>query len=298
MKRIAILTISLLLVGLAYGQKTRRSTGEFQVKLTREMSEAEACETCMRMAMVQAIEKAFGRVLVQGNTTVVENVDTGEAVETNQTFNLIAETYVNGDWIKTLNEECERFQDGEDLWVRCQVKGKVQELTQPAYDLQVSTLDCEESRCATDRFVDGEPFYLYFKSPVDGYLTVYIGDPTITQRLLPYRQMPSDLYNAVPVQADEEYILFSMRQDPFDLRGYVDEYEMYASKPVDQNRIYVVFSREPLIKPALYAGEDPKAEQAEMPLELAPEDFVRWLAKQRRYNPDIQVERLDVLITQ
>lgn len=297
MKRSLSLILLSLLVVAAMAQKTKRSTGEFQVKLTREMSEAEACETCTQMAMIQAIEKQFGRVMVQGNTTVIENVNTGESVETKQTFNMIAETYVNGDWIETLDEECERFIDEGDLWVRCRVKGKVQELLQPAYDLQVQALDCTDPDCATDRFVDGEPFYLYFKSPVDGYLTIYIGDPTLTQRIFPYRQMPEGLYNSVPVGADEEYILFSMARDPFDLRGYVDEYEMYASKPVDQNRIYVIFSEEPIVKPALYVGEDPKGEAADMPLELDSEDFNRWLASQRRYNPTMQVQRLDVMIT-
>ena len=286
------------LMGTALAQKTKKSSGEFQVKLTRELSEAKACEQCIQLAMVEAIEKAFGRVLVQGNTTIIENIETGESVETSQTFNMIAETYVNGDWVETLSESCDRFEDDGDLWVRCKVKGKVQELIQPEYDLQVSALDCEEAGCVTDRFVNGEPFYLHFKSPVDGYLTVYIGDQTITQRIFPYRNMPGDLYNAVPVEADEEYILFSLNPDPFNLRTYVDEYEMYTDKAVDQNRIYVIFSKEPLIKPALYAGTDPTGESTEMPLELAPDDFTRWLSKQRRYNPDIQVKRLDVIISQ
>lgn len=298
MKRILTLIFLGLLVSALFAQKQKRSTGEFQVKLTREMSEAEACEQCIQLAMIEAIEKEFGRVMVQGNTTVIENINTGESVETSQTFNMIAETYVNGDWVETLSEECERFSEEGDLWVRCKVRGKVQELVAPAYDLQVSALDCTHPDCTTDRFVDGEPFYLYFKSPVSGYLSIYIGDPSVTQRIFPYRQMPEDLYNSVPVRADEEYILFSMAQDPFDLRGYVDEYEMYASKPVDQNRIYVIFSEEPLVKPALYAGTDPEGGDMEMPLELEPDDFNRWLASQRRYNPTLQVKRLDVMITQ
>jgi len=262
------------------------------------MSEAQACETCEQLAMIEAIEKAFGKVLIQGNTMVIENTTTGESVETSQTFNMIAETYVNGDWLETLSSSCERFEDQGDLWVRCKVKGRVQELVQPEFDIQVAALDCEAVACSTDRFADGEPFYLYVKSPVDGYLTVYMGDPTITQRLLPYRNMPSSMLNAVPLKADEEYVLFSAAKDPFGLMGQVDEYSMYAAKPVDQNRIYVVFSKEPLVKPALYAGDDPAGEQVEMPMEMETESFQKWVAKQRRYNPEMQVKRLDVMITQ
>lgn len=298
MTRIYLLLCLLCLsASVALGQKTVKSTGEFQVRLTREMSEAQACETCMQQAMIQAVEKAFGRVLIQGNTTVIENINTGETVATNQTFNVIAESYVNGDWIETLDESCERFIYDEAIWVRCEVKGRVRELEQPKYDLQVKALDCESLTCATDRFTNGEPFFLYFKAPVDGYLTVYLGDMTITQRLLPYSRMPRDMVNAVPVEADEAYILFSQRKDAFDLRTYVDEYEMYTSKPIDQNRLYVIFSREPLVKPALYAGDDPGNDDMEVPLQLAPDNFQKWLAQQRRYNPDIQVERLDLLIS-
>jgi hypothetical protein len=297
MKRLYLFFLLLGALSLVWGQKTVKSTGEFQVKLTRDMSEAEACEACLEQAMIQAIEKAFGRVLIQGNTTVIENVNTGETVETTQTFNMLAESYVNGNWIETLKEDCERFEYEGDLWVRCSVKGRVQELTQPEYDLKVMTLDCEDPACQTDRFVNGEPLYLFFKAPVDGYLTVYIGDPSVTQRLLPYSRMPQGMVNALPVEADEEYILFSQDQDPFDLGYYVDEYEMYTANANDQNRLYVIFSREPLVKPSLYAGKDPGGDNMAMPTQLSPEDFQTWLAKQRRYNPDIRVQTMDIVIS-
>lgn len=298
MKRLYLLLLLCGAFALTWAQKTVKSSGEFQVMLTREMSEAQACETCIQQAMIQAIEKAFGRVIIQGNTTVIENINTGETVQTSQTFNLIAESYVNGNWIETLQEDCERFVYHEDLWVRCSVKGRVQELIQPAYDLKVMALDCEDPACQTERFVNGEPLYLFFKAPVDGYLTIYLGDPTITQRLLPYSRMPRGMVNALPVEADEEYILFSQDQDPFDLGSYVDEYEMYTDQANDQNRLYVIFSREPLVKPSLYAGEDPGGDDMDVPWQLTPEDFQKWLAKQRRYNPDIQVQTMDILISE
>ncbi|MEM9987515.1 MAG: hypothetical protein AAF804_20675, partial [Bacteroidota bacterium] len=62
MKKISTLLILMALMGSALAQKTKKSSGEFQVKLTRELSEAKACEQCIQLAMVEAIEKAFGRV--------------------------------------------------------------------------------------------------------------------------------------------------------------------------------------------------------------------------------------------
>ncbi|MEL6628503.1 MAG: hypothetical protein AAFQ83_24115 [Bacteroidota bacterium] len=293
-KALLFLCISCFALALS-AQRVKKSTGEYQINLTRsDFSEAEACQKCQEIAMIEAIEKQFGRVILQGNSTYIENTNTGEKVETNQIFNVIAETYVNGEWIETLEESCDRFIDNGDFWVKCQVKGKVREMVAPKLDLVAKTLDCESKTCITTEFVDGESFYLYFKSPIDGYLTVYIGDAEMTQRLLPYRQMPKGMLNGVKVKADEEYILFSSREDQLELGPYVEEYEFYTESDVDQNRLYVIYSKDPLVKPSLYRNPDQGA--GEMPMQLPIMDFQKWLAQQRRYNTDMQVLRLDVTI--
>lgn len=292
---LTILLALLWALPLAQAQKTRRSEGAYQLRLTgSDLSEAQACQQCRELAMIEAIEKAYGRVIVQGNSTSVENIQTGEAVETNQIFNMIAETYVNGEWVRTLDEACERFTEGGEFWLRCTVKGVVRELVSPAIDLQAFTLDCDRPGCRAEMFEDGESFFLYLKSPVDGYVTVYLADVHTAQRLLPYRQMPETFINGMPVKADEEYILFSRQAAPPGLRGYVDEYELYAAGSLDHNRLYVVYSAEPLVKPALYqAGA---ASDYDMPLQLPAEDFQKWLAKQRQYQQVMQVQRLDITI--
>ncbi|RMG65402.1 MAG: hypothetical protein D6722_15980 [Bacteroidetes bacterium] len=284
-------------LSLAQAQKTRRSEGTHQLRLTdSDLTEAEACQQCQELAMIEAIEKAFGRVIVQGNTTSVENIQTGESVETTQIFNMIAETYVNGEWVRTLDESCERFTEGGEFWIKCQVKGVVRELTDPEIDLQTFPLDCEQANCRTEMFQDGESLYLYLKSPVDGYVTIYLADVHTAQRLLPYRNMPEAMVHGLPVKADEEYILFSRAAAAPAMRGYVDEYELFAGRPLDQNRLYIVYSAEPLVKPALYRARE--ASDYDMPLQLATEDLQKWLAKQRRYQEVIQVQRLDISIRQ
>ncbi|MDX2247733.1 MAG: hypothetical protein SF052_13195 [Bacteroidia bacterium] len=284
------------MVGTLFAQKTQKSSGEYQLSLTNSnFSEQAACQYCLERAMVDAIEKAFGSVVIQGNTTSVRNENTGETVETTQIFNMIAETYVNGQWLKTLDEECERFtSDNGEFWISCKVKGTVQELEKPSIDLKIKALDCESAGCETSQFKDGESFYLYLKSPVDGYVTVYLSDAYTAQRLFPYRNMPSDQMNSVPVKADKEYILFSGAKDQFGLKSYVDEYELFANEEVDQNRIFVVFTQEPITKPALSKGG--KNESVEMPMELKSDDFHEWLAKNKQYNKDMEVARLDIMI--
>jgi hypothetical protein len=74
-----VLLLLLLSSGLLlFGQKQKRSTGEYQLNLSRsDLSEARACEYCKEMARIQAIEKVFGSVIIQGNTTTIRNSRTG-----------------------------------------------------------------------------------------------------------------------------------------------------------------------------------------------------------------------------
>jgi len=291
---LTLLGLLILLSPLGMAQKVKKSSGSYQINLTQsDFSEAEACQKCKEIAMIEAIEKQFGRVVIQGNTTVIQNTNTGEEVETTQIFNMIAETYVNGEWIETLEESCERFLYEEEFWVKCAVKGKVREIIEPKIELQAKTLDCLQPNCESDDYVDGESFYVYLKSPVDGYITIFLSDAQTAQRLLPYVEMPQGMMNAVPVKADEEYILFSREMDKLNLGPYVDEYEMYAENEVDQNRVYVIYSKKPLTKPALYQNEET---DYDMPMQLSSENLQKWMAKQKRYNPDMQVFRMDISI--
>jgi len=280
-----------------FAQKQKRSTGEYQINLSKsEFSENEACDACKELARINAIEKVFGTVIVQGNTTTIRNTRKGQEVKTDQVFNMIAETYVNGDWIQTLDESCERFVYENEFWIKCKVKGVVKELTGPKVDIAVKPLDCAENNCETQDFKDGEDFFVYLKSAQSGYVSVYLSDGDIAQRIFPYREMPEDQLNGVKVKADKEYILFSKNKDAFDLYSYVDEYELYAEKEVDQNRIYVIYSEKPLVKPSLNEG-NAQAAGVEMPMELDFQDFQRWLAENRRYDDGIQVERVDITVT-
>ena len=295
MKKILTLIALLTMMGFsAHAQKEKKSSATYQINLTQSnFTESEACQKCKELAMIEAIEKQFGRVVVQGNSTLIKNTTTGEETETTQIFNMIAETYVNGEWIETLDESCERFVYEEEFWVKCSVKGKVRELLQPKIELVTKTLDCLQDNCESDEYEDGESFYMYLKSPVDGFVTIFISDAEVTQRILPYSKMPKGMMNAVEVKADEEYILFSQEKDKLNLGAYVDEYEMYAENEVDQNRIYVIYSEKPLIKPALYKSEE---EEFDMPMQLDSEDFQKWMAKQKRYNPEMVVFRSDITI--
>ncbi|MDX2286932.1 MAG: hypothetical protein NW241_22400 [Bacteroidia bacterium] len=289
-----LLLAALLLPLLLPAQRLRTARGEYQLNLSRSaLSEADACRQCKEIAMVQALEAEFGRVMVQGNSTWVQNTQTGEQVQTEQIFSMIAETFVNGDWVRTQEESCERFVENGEFWLRCAVKGQVQELARPRMDLTVKPLRCEDPGCETTVFKDGDPLYLNFKSPSDGYVSVYLAGPETVQRLLPYRDMPEGQAQGVRIKGDRAYTFFSRSLDRLDLYAYVDEYEMFAENEQDQNRLIVIFTEAPLDKPVLLPGA---AGSTPMPMELTSVQFQKWLAAQRRHQPEMQVARVDLLI--
>ncbi|MFK7969652.1 MAG: hypothetical protein AB8F95_04755 [Bacteroidia bacterium] len=296
MKKLSLLIFILFLGLLVFGQKEKKSSGEYQLNLTRsELSEAQACEKCKELARVQAIEKVFGTVIVQGNATMIKNTQTGETVETEQTFSMIAETYVNGDWIKTIKESCERFVENDEFWVKCSVRGVVRELIAPEIDLEIQTLGCPETTCNKIHFNDGDPFYLSIEAPVKGYLTVYLADDQVSQRVFPYRNMPESQVNGVEIPADKPCVLFSRAADMLGLGAYVDEYDLYAESPKDINRVFIVWTPEPLVKPRLQTAKtDGQGEN--MPLELSFTDFQKWLSQNRRYQTGMIVKRVDITI--
>ena len=84
----SLLCIILLLSLNGFAQKTKKSSGEYQLRLKNTgLNEEEACEECIQKARINAIEKAFGTVIIQGNTTYIENVNSGKKTETKSIFN-------------------------------------------------------------------------------------------------------------------------------------------------------------------------------------------------------------------
>lgn len=294
MKRLIILLIILAPAVSVFGQKVKKSEGEYLLNLSRSnLSETQACEQCKELARVQAIEKAFGTVIIQGNTTYIRNTQTGKDVRTEQQMNVLAETFVNGDWIETTDESCERIFEKDEFWIRCSVSGKVRELSEPPIRLDVKAMRCDQAGCDGTRFQDGDPLYLAVQAPQSGYISVYLANHETAQRLFPYRGMPDEQINGAKLAADKAYLLFSRKHDPFGLGRLVDEYALYAETEQDLNRLYVVYSKTPLNKPLL---KNRRHSLMQLPPELSAAEFQRWLSQARAISKDVAVERLDLEI--
>ena len=93
-----------LISQVVFTQSVVRTTGTAQLELTDDKSRLEIISQLRQLATIDALEKAFGRVIFQGNATYVTNIQTGQQeAQTNTVFHTIANTFVKGEVVRELD---------------------------------------------------------------------------------------------------------------------------------------------------------------------------------------------------
>jgi hypothetical protein len=276
------------------------------VELLNNMSLNEARAQARDRAALNALENAFGTSIIQGvQVRVQDNVGTRDA-GAQRYFNLIADSYVQGEWVETLSEEFEVTTETAvgarqpSVWVKCKLSGTARRITEPRPQLDAEALNCPSANCATARFIDGDALYLSVRSPVDGYLQVYLEDGDAVLGLLPYQQMPEGMHEAFPMVAEKEYIFFSTRPEHnyFTNPGFQeDELQLSAEGPQTYHRIYLVFSTHPLTKPYLRAARASQRGYT-LPRQMSRTDFHQWIAQMKTLGDAFYVQTLDITVAQ
>lgn len=291
-----IVTLLLIFTSqVIFSQDFVRTTGTAQMELTIDKSRQEINNKLRELATIDALEKAFGRVIIQGNTTYITNLQTGQEVKTNTVFNTIANTSVKGEVIREIeikftDIEGYKIIDGryqKITEIRCNIELIVREIVTPPITITSFPLGCMDEKCRTTSFKNNDRFYLFFVSPTKGYLTVYLDDTKVSQCLYPHVYMTSEFEDGVPIEADRKYFLFS------DI-----DYSLYADGLQDMNRLFIIFSKTPMNKP--YLSEDNIIDQNGyiLPRSIPSEDFQRWLISYRSIGRNnVQVEVIDITIT-
>ncbi len=286
-KFLGIFFVVIGMMSLSHAQKIVRTEGSAQVKQESHMTFIEASNLAIEQAKIAAIEKVFG--------TYVEQ-QTDMTIEEGMTFyNIIGSTKVRGEWIETIDEPriTTRIQQinteggkRDITWVSCEIKGKVR-MVLPRAILNYEILNTPNPQSRTSSFLDGEQLYVYFKSPVDGYLSIFLEDDNGVYRLLPYAEMASEYKNGALVLGDKDYLFFSPSFNSFPL-SEVDEIIMNLTKDrTEYNYVYIVFSQDQYIKPTL---KDSYQDQGRIiPGSLTKSEFEDWLSNNRVSSESFQV---------
>lgn len=309
-KIIRLLTLLyILFLPALYAQKSKEpkesnSEGEALVELTGNMTMHAAEATALQNARINAIEKIFGTAIFQGNSTFIRNKVTGDETRTETMFNMIADSYVNGDWIEDLKPpRCEKITDDDKFYIRCQVYGRVREMVRPKTSFECFPLNRPDLNYKTDQFRQNQQLYLYFRSPADGYLTVFYVSDNEAFRILPYQQTPPEEANMFHVIADKSYILFSSEMGEHLSKNVVDELVLETVDTQTIDRLFLIFSHQLLMKPGLenkdqvYLSVEDMDRGFTMPKSMEAEDFQKWLMKNRIYNRQIEVKIIDITIS-
>lgn len=265
-----IVCLCFLCVG-TFAQRTEKVCAEYIYHAPENISLEEAKRIALERAKIQAIADEFGTIVSQSNTTLVSNRNG----ESSSDFFSLGGSEVKGEWIETIGKpEYEINYEQGMLVVKAMVSGRIREIVSAQIDLKAEVLcngtDLKFSR--TD-FKSGDDLYLYFQSPVNGYLAVYLLDEVsqMVYCLLPYK---SSSEAVTPIVKDKPYIFFSAKHAG-DKGHLVDEYTMTCNNPVERNTIYVVFS------PNEFAKANSNNVDELLPQELSFEEFQKWLVKGR-----------------
>jgi hypothetical protein len=287
---IIILLFCFLVTG--YTQKIKIESGTAQIKVEKNITEEEATKKAEELAKINAIENAFGTFVEQESNITVNSGKSD--------FRIIGSTKVKGEWIETLEKKISKdFQEEKGLygpeqtaWITCTIKGKIKRAT-PKANIDFSSLSCPDLNCRSTTFKSDESLYLYFKSPLNGYLSVYLEVEDTVNRLLPYSSSQNS--SSVNVKADKEYFFFVANQSVSEF-GKPDEVKLYTTRKQEINTLYIIFSEEDFFKPILNPGKDMK-DGYFLPKSLSKSKFEEWLSQNRAILDDFLDKTISIEIT-
>lgn len=287
-----ILLLSTVIIQPLFAQKIVNSNGEANIRVEQSMSVDEAYEMAEQLAKIDAIENAFGTYTEQQMDMTIRDGQTS--------FDIIGTTKVLGEWVETTNKKFTENFNTEDTkygrrdvkYIKCNIRGKVRKSIVKA-KLEHEILNAPYLHARTQEFLNDEQLYIYLKSPVDGFLSIYLDDGTNAFRLLPDTYSPRLYGSGVYIKGDLEYFFFAPNRNSLPQQD-VEEYEMFTNKEIEHNYIHIVFSEQKFVKPILKGKE--KDEEKVLPKSLTTKKFKEWLSENRASSESFQDIMVNVSI--
>ena len=289
MNRILFISIlaAFVLPCSALSQEIRKVSGTYTYVAPKSQSTEEAEIKAINEAKLHILADTYGTLVGTVTTTAISNGGNGNP--TTDTYE-IGESEVKGEWLNTIGQPVivKEFRNGE-LAITVSITGLVREITggQVEFDAKVLRNGTEDKYESLD-FNDGDDFFMAFTAPVDGYLSVYMYDGGAAYCMLPYKTQTDGLFK---VRGGVRYILFSKQDTDESFPAYlVDEMEVFATKEVEFNRLYVIFS------PTMFIKAQDSSIAEDLPRKLDFKSFQQWLFKLRKRDRNMAVKLFDITI--
>ncbi|MBR3981970.1 MAG: hypothetical protein IKJ90_01430 [Bacteroidaceae bacterium] len=258
--KIIAITLALFCINFSYAQKN--VSGEAQLSIYLEDSDitpAEAKRLCIEKARKDAIIKRYG----QNISAFTKSVDINRNGQSESYFK--DNTYIssNAEWLRDTKEP-EIIWELKDSELICTAKvwGIAKEKNNNIkIDWKIFVGGADE-RYEGEDFNDGQKIYIKVKSPIDGYLAVYLKDDNGYNTLLPYKNNRSGQHL---IKGGETYILFNKEYDK-----NATEYKLGTSEETEFNDIIILFSPNKFTKCTENKGNGLH------PNTISPDEFEEW----------------------
>lgn len=270
MKKYIFCLISIMLLPILVMSQDEVSA-EYIYYADPSQSLKEAKAAAIESARIAALGNKYGTLITQDILSQMNNKDSY--------FSLLSSIEVKGEWIEDLitpETKIVEILENDVQVIKAKVKGLARPISNSAADFEVLALrnGIDHQRFCDTNFKEGDKLYLYFKSPVDGYMAAYLIDEKQQVFCLLPQENSSD--GQQKVIHNKEYVFFSEKLDA-DFK-YQDGMRVTCeSEGVELNRIYVMFSPNPFVKPIDQEGGTVGDKHLVLPRQLSMKEFSRWM---------------------
>lgn len=244
-------------------QRVATVCGEYRYTVPGEIPLNRAKQIAIDKARNEAIANEFGQVVSQSTNTTIHSSGSQSSVQSDS----YASTESKAIWLSDTKEpEVSIAYENDVMVITASVCGKARELKTAEVELRMQVVS---NGIETERFKNNEKVAIHFKSPVNGYVSIFFRDDNagMIYCMMPYENEDG---TAREVKSNKEYIYLST-EDP--IYPYQEETILVTDKTVEFDTFILVFSKKDFSMPSSEAGE--------FVPELSVEDFQKWLRKNR-----------------
>ena len=226
-------------------QRVATVCGEYRYTVPGEIPLNHVKQIAIDKARNEAIANEFGQVVSQSTNTTIHSSGTQSSVQSDS----YASTESKAIWLSDTKEpEVSIAYENDVMVITASVCGKARELKTAEVELRMQVVS---NGIETERFKNNEKVAIHFKSPVNGYVSIFFRDDNagMIYCMMPYENEDG---TAREVKSNKEYIYLST-EDP--IYPYQEETILVTDKTVEFDTFILVFSKKDFSMPSSEAGE-------------------------------------------
>ena len=284
MRKVLLLLLSVMVSAAAWCQREQKVQVTETMQVPGHMSMDRARAELMEKAMLRGMEQAFGtRVAVERRGTS----ETRNGGASKETYASGSSESLAGEWLRT--DKADFTTDGE--WLTLHLSGVVREFPDGRNTPKVRCMrNSKESRLHETNFVDSEKMWLYFRSELPGYVSIYLLDENRKANIIVPYSGDSNLYR---VEANKDYV-FVDDQDKNNIS--YNSIILNAPGRLVVNHVYVMFSPHAFGSISTNPGRRDDKTGNDLPRNCSDREFLNWLSHRRVADRDVSVVDFPIFI--